>query len=73
MAPLVALASSRQGSIEVCEATGTCQQDAGATKEHGPVLERGIDPAALDRGKLTVSYWNGFGWQPEVCAIPQAE
>lgn len=37
----------------------------------GPLQERGIDPGTLDPAQLTVTYWNGSGWQPEVCAIPQ--
>lgn len=39
----------------------------------GPLDERGIDPASADPAQMVVSYWNGSTWQPEVCAIPQAE
>jgi hypothetical protein len=39
----------------------------------GPLLERGIEPATLDPAQLTVTYWNGSTWQPDVCAIPQTE
>ncbi len=39
----------------------------------GPLNERGIDPSTADPAQMTVTYWNGAAWQPEVCAIPQAD
>jgi hypothetical protein len=38
----------------------------------GPLEQRGIDAETLNPAELTVTYWNGSTWQPEVCAIPQA-
>jgi len=37
----------------------------------GPLNERGVDPATADPDQLTVTYWNGTAWQPDVCSIPQ--
>ncbi len=39
----------------------------------GPLNERGIDLASAEPDELTVTYWNGTAWQPEVCTIPPAE
>ncbi len=39
----------------------------------GPLIERGIDPTTAGPDQLSVTYWNGTAWQPEVCTIPQAE
>jgi serine/threonine-protein kinase len=39
----------------------------------GPLRERGIDLARAEPDALTVTYWNGSAWQPDVCAIPQAD
>ncbi len=39
----------------------------------GPLNERGIDLASAEPDELTVTYWNGSAWQPDVCAIPQAD
>jgi len=39
----------------------------------GPLIERGVDPTTADSDQLTVTYWNGISWQPEMCTIPQAE
>ncbi len=39
----------------------------------GPLEERGIDPTTASPDQLSVTYWNGTSWQPEVCATPQAK
>ena len=40
----------------------------------GPFEGREIDPEIAARpDQLGVTYWNGTAWQPEVCAVPQAE
>lgn len=40
----------------------------------GPLEDREIDQEIEARpDQLGVTYWNGTAWQPEVCAIPQAE
>lgn len=39
----------------------------------GPLNERGVDPETADPDQLTVTYWNGAAWQPEMCTIPQAD
>jgi hypothetical protein len=39
----------------------------------GPLVEAGIDPTTAGPDQLTVSYWNGTAWQPEVCSISQTD
>jgi serine/threonine-protein kinase len=39
----------------------------------GPLNERGIDLTTADPAQMAVTYWNGTAWQPEVCAVPQAD
>jgi len=40
----------------------------------GPLEGREIDPEVeASPEQLAVTYWNGTDWQPEVCAIPQAD
>jgi hypothetical protein len=35
--------------------------------------QTGIDPETVETAEhLSVAYWNGAAWQPEVCSIPQA-